>query len=50
VQVVYERHARSRDFEYGGGFFGTEQLVTGKALFFCRRTSPFAPTRQSDWA
>jgi hypothetical protein len=43
VQVAYDRHTRSRDFEYGGGFFGTEQLLTAKALFFFRPDAAVRP-------
>ncbi|HSC28089.1 MAG TPA: outer membrane beta-barrel protein [Vicinamibacterales bacterium] len=42
IQVAYDRHDHRRDFEpvgplgatTSGGFSGTEQLVTAKALFF----------------
>jgi hypothetical protein len=34
VQIEYDRHTRAREFEAGRGFFGTEQLVTAKALFY----------------
>ena len=43
MQLAYDRHTRSRDFEFGGGFFGTEQLVTAKALFFFRPAAAVRP-------
>jgi Outer membrane protein beta-barrel domain len=53
LQVAYDRHKHRRDFEpvgppgtpARGGFTGTEQLVTAKALFFFRpdqRVRPYA--------
>jgi hypothetical protein len=43
LQLAYDRHTRSRDFDSGGGFFGTEQLATAKALFFFRSTQAVRP-------
>jgi hypothetical protein len=51
LQVAYDRHNHRRDFEpvgppgtpASGGFTGTEQLVTAKALFFFRRGQRVRP-------
>jgi hypothetical protein len=45
LQVEYARHTRARRLEFGGGFFGTEQLVTAKTLFYLlsgERVRPYA--------
>jgi hypothetical protein len=34
LQIEYARQTRARRLEFGGGFFGTEQLVTAKTLFY----------------
>jgi hypothetical protein len=43
LQIAYDRHTRQRDLADGGGFFGTEQILTGKALFFFRATEAVRP-------
>jgi opacity protein-like surface antigen len=51
IQVAYDRHDHRRDLESGappgvdvpGGFSGTEQLVTGKTLFFFRSGQAVRP-------
>ena len=43
LQIQYDRQTRSREFEFGRGFFGTEQLVTAKALFFFRSSEAVRP-------
>ena len=52
VQIAYDRHDHRRDLESGappgivfsgGGFTGTEQLVTAKALYFFREDAAVRP-------
>jgi hypothetical protein len=51
LQVAYDRHDHRRDLESGappgivvtGGFTGTEQLVTAKALFYFREGAAVRP-------
>ena len=43
VQIGYDRHTRKRDFGFDRGFFGTDQVLTVKGLFFLRSTKAIRP-------
>jgi len=43
VQIGYDRHTRTRDFGLDRGFFGTDQVITAKGLYFLRSTKAIRP-------
>jgi hypothetical protein len=43
LQVRYDRHTRKREFESNRAFFGTEQVLTAKALYFLRPAETIRP-------